>query len=164
MLLRRKPQRRGAVLVESAIVYPILFLLMLGIVMVSMAVFRYQQVAHLAREGSRWASVHGAKYASETGNPVATPSDVYENAIKPLAAGMQMGNVTYEVAWNKYNSTYPTAEYDRYHTKTVTDPATGISTVVYEANTVSVTVTYSWNTGFFGTIPVSSTSTVVMSY
>jgi hypothetical protein len=31
-------------------------------------------------------------------------------------------------------------------------------------NSVSVTVTYSWNTGLFGVIPVSSTSKVPMSY
>lgn len=156
MLLRRKPQRRGAVLVESAFVYPVLFLIMLGIILLGMAVFRYQQTAHLSREASRWASVHGAKYASDTGNTAATASDVYTKSIAPNAAGMHLENMTYAVTWNSGNA--------RFHTKTVIDATTGLSKIVYEANTVTVTVGYSWNTGIFGTIPVSSTSTVVMSY
>lgn len=165
MLLRRKPQRRGAVLVESAVVYPVLFLIMLGIILLGMAVFRYQQVAHIARESSRWASVHGAKYASDTGNPAATASDVYTKSIVPNAAGMQLQNLTYTVTWNSpLPSSSPSPGNTRFHTKPVTDPVTGLPTIVYEANTVSVTVVYSWNTGIFGTIRVSSTSTLVMSY
>ena len=155
MLLRRRP-RRGTVLVEAALVYPVVFMVILGILMLSIAVFRYQQVAHIAREASRWASVHGARYAKETGNPAATPADVYNNAILPQAAGMHGANLGYSVSWSTSN--------EQTHTGTYVDPVTTETKVVAVFNTVSVTVTYTFNTGLFGTIPVSSTSTVTMQY
>ncbi len=40
-----------------------------------MGIYRYQQVASLAREGARYASVHGSQYAADTGNAAATASD-----------------------------------------------------------------------------------------
>lgn len=49
--------RRGTVLVESAVVYPVVFLIVVSIILLGTAVFRFQQVAHIAREASRWASV-----------------------------------------------------------------------------------------------------------
>ncbi len=156
MLLHRKLRRRGAVLIESALVYPVVFMIMLGIILLGIAVFRFQQVAYISREASRWASVHGALYASDTGNSAATAGDVYTKAILPNAAGMVAENITYSVTWNTSNQ--------QTHTTTRVDPTTGQTQVVPVTNIVSVTVTYTWNTGLFGTIPVSSTSTVPMSY
>jgi len=155
MMLRRQ-RRKGSVLIEAAMVYPVLIVLMLGIILLSIGVFRYQQVAHIAREASRWAAVRGAKYAQETGNAAATKDSVFDNAIKPQAAGMRLTstNLTYDVTWQSSNA--------QTTTKTVT--VGGVSTVKETANTVTVTVTYTWNTGLFGNIPVSSTSVMVMSY
>ena len=155
MLLRRQ-RRTGSALVETAIVYPVLFLIILGIILVGIAVFRYQQVGHAAREGARYACVHGAKYAEETGNAAATPDDVYNNAILPQVAGMQTANISYSVTWNQSNK--------QTYSYVYTDPTTGQTTVKARANTVSVTVTYSWDTGLFGPIPVSSTTVMNMSY
>ena len=156
MLLGRKRVRRGATLIEGALVYPIVFLLMLGVILLGVAVFRYQQCSHIAREASRWASCHGARYARETGNPAATPAAVYASAILPQAAGMHGANLGYSVSWSTSN--------EQTHTGTYVDPATSETKVISVFNTVSVTVTYTWNTGLFGTIPVSSTSTVTMQY
>src|SRR5207253_11181370 len=76
MLLNQKKQpRRGAVLIESALIYPVVFVLMLGIVILGVAVFRYQMVASAAREASRYASVPGAMYATETSNTAIAPDD-----------------------------------------------------------------------------------------
>src|SRR5438552_352371 len=97
MMLRRKKARRGTILVESAFVYPVLFLLILAIILLGLGVFRYQQVSHIAREASRWASVHGTKYASENSTTAATPQDVYDKAIKPYAVGMTDADITYSV-------------------------------------------------------------------
>jgi Flp pilus assembly protein TadG len=155
MMLRRR-RRRGTALVESAMVYPVLFLLVLGIVILGISVFRYQQVAHIAREASRWAAVHGARYSRETGMPTTTPQSVYTNVIVPQAAGMGLDGITHSVVW--------TTNQEQTHSMVVIDPATGNDKVVTVANTVSVTVTYSWNTGLFGTVPVSSTSVMVMSF
>src|SRR5262249_15859062 len=83
MLLHRQP-RRGVSHVERAIIYPLTLLLLPGILIGGLGIFRYQQVASLAREGARYASVRGAKYAqSVPGATAATQSDVYNNAIKP---------------------------------------------------------------------------------
>jgi len=153
MMLRRR-RRQGTILLEAAMVYPVLFMILLTIIVLGVGVFRYQQVAHAAREGARYAAVHGAKYASETNSPAATAQDVFDNAIKPQMGGTRGQNITYTVTWNTSNT--PTT------TKTVT--VGGVSKVVEKANTVSVTVTYAWNTHLFGTIPVSSTSVMVMCY
>jgi Flp pilus assembly protein TadG len=160
-MMMRRQQRRGAALVEAAIVYPVLFVLIFGIVMVGIAVFRYQQVAHAAREGARWAAVHGFKYGEEGASATptrtaATASDIYTNAIQPQIAGMQASGVTYSVAWSTSNK--------QTHSYVYTDPSTGQSRVREMANTVTVTVSYSWNTGLFGVIPVSSTCVMTMSY
>ena len=60
-------QRLAVVSVEAAFVFPVVIFLILAIVIGSMAVFRYQEVASLAREGSRYASLHGATYQQNTG-------------------------------------------------------------------------------------------------
>ena len=162
MLRRQRRQRRGSILIESAIVYPVLFLIVLGIIVMSLAVFRYQQVAHITREATRWAAVHGAKYAEDHKGDIppataATAQDVFDNAIRPHAVGMGLtsANMTYEVTWNENNA--------QTTSHVVTQPD-GTKKTVTKANTVTVKITYRWNTGVFGTIPVSSTSVMIMAY
>src|SRR4029453_7943371 len=130
------------------------FLLVLGIILVGISVFRYQQVAHAAREGARWAAVHGAKYAEETGNAAATDVDIFDNAIHPQLARVSTTNITYAVTWDTSNK--------QTHTYLYPDPSTGATSVRARQNTVSVTVRYSWDTGFFGVIPVQSTTVMTM--
>ena len=167
MMLRRKKARPGTVLAEAAFIYPVLFLLVLAIILLGLSVFRYQQVAHISREASRWASVHGEQYAkdplnSDPSKRAATPQDVYDKAITPFAAGMQTDGITYSITWNTDANGNP----DKRPTRTVqvVDPATGLTKPVAVSNTVTVTVTYTWNTGLFGTLPVSSTSVNTISY
>jgi Flp pilus assembly protein TadG len=152
MLRRKQQQRRGSTLLESALVYPVLFLIVLGIIFLGIAVFRYQQVSHISREASRWAAVHGALYKQEQGRPsLTTASDVYTNSIQAQAVSMQLSGLVYSVEWN---------DTTQRRSRSVT--VNGV--VASRANTVTVTVTYTWNTGLFGTIPVSSSSTMPMSY
>src|SRR5262249_20810347 len=77
--------QRAAVLVESAIIYPAVFLLLLGLAVGGAGIFRYQEVASLAREAARYASTHGANSRNDAGLPVgdatAWTSDIYTNAI-----------------------------------------------------------------------------------
>jgi hypothetical protein len=122
-----------------------------------MTVFRYQQCAHAAREGARWASVHGSSYSTEQNQPATTQQNVIDNAVTPQFAGMASGTeMTCTVSWP--NGQDPT------RAVTITDPVTLLPEVVSRSNTVSVTVTYSWDTGFFGVLTVSSTSVNQMSY
>ncbi len=139
-----------------------MFLIVFAIILLGIAVSGYQQVAHTAREASRWASVHGAQYAKENNTTAATPQDVYTNAIAPYASGLQAEGVTYSVTWNTDANGNPIKTPTR--TVPVVDPATGLSKNVAVSNTVTVTITYTWNTGMFGTIPVASTSVNTISY
>src|SRR4051812_39679445 len=63
MLYRCPPvRRRGTTLVESAIIYSTTVGLILGLIFGVVGVFSYNEVAHLAREGARYASTHGGQY------------------------------------------------------------------------------------------------------
>jgi Flp pilus assembly protein TadG len=164
MMMRRKV-RTGSILIECALIYPVLFMLVLG----GMVVFRYQQVSHISREASRWASVHGAQYGRENSpNTAATAQDVYDKSIAPQAAGMKDEGITYSVTWGHADAAgawvtdkNPTWTYQQ----SGTNPGTGLPyNPVKRSNTVTVTVTYSWNTGLFGTIPVSCTSVNPIQY
>lgn len=166
MMLRRRT-RPGTTLVESALIYPVLFMIVAAIILLGTAVFRYQQVCHAAREAARYASVHGYKYATDpdvlrynASAAAATEDSVYSNVVAPMVPWVQRSGVT--VTWSS-SATYPQNE-TQTRTVVVTDPATTLSQSIAVSNTVSVTVTYSWNTGWFGTIPVSSTSVAVMSF
>jgi len=186
MMLRRQKARSGTVLAEAALIYPVLFLLILGVILLGISVFRYQQVSHISREASRWASVHGATYAKENNTTAASPQDICDKAITPFASGMSTqgmtyttstnttagtitytgvsadGRVTFAVTWNTDAQGNP----DKRPTRVVqkVDPVTLLREDVAEYNTVSVTVTYAWHTGLFGVIPVSSTSVNTIFY
>jgi Flp pilus assembly protein TadG len=142
--------RAGFAATESVLVLPVLSAVILGTVIGGYGIFRYQQIALLAREGARYASVHGGQYQQETGNAAATPQDVYNNAILPFATNLDLSQLSYSVTWNTSNMPYhTTADYEK--------PV---------ANTVTVTVSYKWfpEAYFVGPITLSSTSTVPMSY
>ena len=136
----RSGRRRGATVVESAIVYPVVFVFILGLVSGGMGIFRYQEVASLAREGSRYASTHGSQYQLETSKAAATAQDVYNNAILPKAVGLDTTKLSSSVTWNANNQP--------------------------PNSTVTVTVTYQWKPEVFllGTFTLSSTSTMPMAY
>lgn len=154
MTRRLVRQRRcGAFAAESAVVLPTLLFLIFAIVVGGFGVFRYQQIAMLAREGARYASVHGGQYQAETGKPAATPQDVYNNAIVPLATNLDLSQMSYSVNWsNNSNMPYCVDVNHDYETPT--------------RNTVTVTIWYNWFPEVFlvGPIVMSSSSTVPMYY
>ena len=120
--------RAGFSATESIVVLPLLTTFILGTVVGGYGVFRYQQIAMLAREGARYASVHGGQYQQDTGNSAATPQDVYNNAIAPYATNLDMTQLSYSVTWNNNNMPhYMSTDYEK--------PV---------ANTVTVTVNYNW--------------------
>ncbi|MGH7223836.1 MAG: TadE/TadG family type IV pilus assembly protein [Gemmataceae bacterium] len=146
----RHRRRNGLAATESVIVVPALLLLILALVVGGYGVFRYQQMALLAREGARYASVHGGLYQQETGNAAATPQDVYNNAILAYATSLDLTQLSYSVTWNASNMPYSVG--NDYENPT--------------GNTVTVTVRYNWFPEIYlvGPITLSSTSTVPMSY
>jgi Flp pilus assembly protein TadG len=138
-------------MVEFAVVASLTAVILLGLLIGGLGIFRYQQVARLARDGSRWASVHGTQYAHDTKNTAATAQDVYNQVIAPNATGLDLSQLTYSVTWDTDNS--PS------HTATVNGQQVSV------ANTVTVTVTYNWiPEALLGRVTLSSTSESVMSY
>src|SRR5262245_49440175 len=99
--MRRAPQQRsGATAVECAFVYPILFLLVLGLPVAAGRSFRYSQLASLAREGARFAWVHGGQYAQEQNVTAPTPDQIFNNVIAPMAAGFDTTQMGYSITYN----------------------------------------------------------------
>ena len=150
MRLPRQP-RRAVSAVEAAIVYPVTFVLVLGLMIGAAGIFRYQETAALAREAARWASVHGTQWAKETGNTAATATDIYNNAIAPNVVALDASQLSYSVSWNSTN--------DPAHTVIVN------GNVQYVTNTVTVTVNYNWIPELYlGGVTLTSTSVAQMSY
>lgn len=148
---KRSRIRRGAVAVEFSVVAPVAFLLLIGAICGSFGVFRYQHLARLARDASRWASVRGKQYAADTNNKAATAADVYQQVILPGATGLNLSCLTYSVTWNPDNA--------QSHQETINNALVNV------ANTVTVTINYRWvPEAFFSGVNLSSTSVSVMSY
>jgi Flp pilus assembly protein TadG len=146
----QRSRSRGTSTVEFAVTCPIALFLIFATITGALGAFRYQQVAAMAREGARWASVHGMDYERETGNDAATPADIYEAAILPSAVAMDQSKLSYAVTWDTSNE--PLSVHEDYETPI--------------GNTVSVTVTYVWLPEVFlvGPLTLTSTSTAQMLY
>jgi Flp pilus assembly protein TadG len=137
-MLGRAASRRGTTIVECALVYPLTVFLIFGLIISGMGVFRYQEMAALAREGARYAIVHGSKYQQVTGQPAATAADVYNNVLLPKMVSLDPARLTYSVTWTP-------------------DKRPG--------STVQVQLTYHWVPEvFLGGIDLTSTSTMTISY
>jgi hypothetical protein len=97
--------RRGAAIVEMAIIGPIFFFILIGLIVAGLGVFRYQQVTALACESARWASVHGPNYSRVTGLPKADSEALLANVIRPRASGLDLSKLTCELEWSEGGST-----------------------------------------------------------
>ena len=86
--------RRGVTTAECGVVYAITLMLIMGTIIEGLGVFRYEQVALLAREGARWAAVHGPTYQQENSKPAPTGTDVLNSAITPLMVGLDPTQLT----------------------------------------------------------------------
>ena len=151
MRLQRQ-KRNGTTAVECAVIYPAVFLIILGLMIGGMGIFRYQELATLAREGARYAVVHGTQYAKDAGVPAPAPVDIYQNAIASRAVALDLSRLTYSITYNTSN--------EPFHVRI--DSAGNILPV---QNTVTVTLTYNWiPEAYLGGITLSCTSVMLMSY
>jgi Flp pilus assembly protein TadG len=148
---RDRRSRPGATLVESGLVLSAAFLLIVGLVVLGLGVFRYQQTAAVAREAARWASVHGGLYAQETGQPAATQQSVKNQVIPRYSTGLDPNSITvFTVTWD--NASEMPLFYDS-------------ANQVWKSNAVHVTISYQWiPEAFLGGITLTSTSEMPMSY
>jgi Flp pilus assembly protein TadG len=137
---KRLLRRRGVSAVEAAVVYPVTILLLLGTVVLGLGVFRYQQLQSLAREGARYASVHGPQYAADSGNAYATSATVLSH-IESLAVGLDDSKLNCTVTWGP-------------NPPTATTPST-----------VTVQLTYDWvPEGYFQSMTMSASSVMPVTY
>jgi len=144
------PRRRGVTIVESAVVVPVALFLILGLIVGGAGIYRYLQVASLAREASRWASVRGTDYTQETNQPAATNQTIHDQVVAAGAFGLDPNRLQTQVTWDQSNA-----------------PRRVINSQgEARINTVTVTVTYDWFPEVFlvGPYTLRSTSTFPMSY
>ena len=133
-LSRRRHARRGAAVVEMAIVGPVAFLMVIGLMIGCLGIFRYNQVAALAHEGARWAAVRGRNFEKINHRKPITADEIRSNVIVPRAAGIDLSRVECTMSVDKDHSV------------------------------VSVTVRYLWlPEAYFGKITLSNTATMLVS-
>lgn len=161
--------RRAALLVECAIVYPLTFFFILGLIVGGMGIFRYQQVAHLAREAARFASVHGGQYAQDNASAITagtqpTVNDSYltNNIVKANSFALDPTALAVQITLNTTNGSYDwdntSATYSRWPYSTIIQNGA----VVPVQNTVSVTVSYGWVPELYLVGPINLQSTAIM--
>ena len=149
-LTRKALRRRGATLVEMAIVLPVTFFLIIGLVVGVLGVFRYQEVASLTRGAGRYASTHGAQYRKDAGLANGTAADwqadINTNAVQPALVLLDPSLLTLKVSWPDVSN--QPGKPDNWPTSTVT-----------------VTITYQWVPELYlvGPYYLSSTSCVAIS-
>jgi Flp pilus assembly protein TadG len=98
----RGDDERGQSLVEFALLLPVMLLLITGLFDVARAVWQENTLAYAAREGTRYAIVHGA-----SGNPAANPTVPCDqvctnirNVVRQAAIGVT--NITVTIEYPQY--------------------------------------------------------------
>src|SRR5215218_7170686 len=127
MILRNKSRRSAATAVEMAFVAPVFVFLLFALIVGGLGIFRYNQIAHLARQGARYASVRGLDYHNENNKPAATQDSVRNEAIIPNASALDPNSLTVSVTWDKSNA-----------------PKQMMPDGTVRSNYVIVTVSYKW--------------------
>ena len=151
MIHRRAKDRRGATLVEVAIIIPIMVVFVALAIDVVTGVFRFHQVATLARAGARYAAVHAGQYAAEQSSSVVTQAQLKQNVILPQSVGLTSSLLTCTLSWVD-SSSYPWTD--------------STDTGVRKQNRVRVAISYQWQPMFlFGTpFTLTSTSEMTIAY
>ena len=89
--------RRGQALMEFAIGLMVLLMLVFGIVDLGRAVFAYNTISHCAREGTRYAVVHGSESTLPIG-PQANNAQL-ESWVRRYALGLDASRLTVTSNW-----------------------------------------------------------------
>lgn len=110
MLINHQHRRPGAAVVEMAFVGPVALLLILGIMDLGIAVWSYSNITQAAREGGRYAQVHGSQYAAgvagqpSSAGPVTpasgpTANDPNVDQVVRRYAYVHQNNLTVQSSW-----------------------------------------------------------------
>jgi Flp pilus assembly protein TadG len=152
MQLRFRQRQRGVATVETAIVFPLLALLVIMAIDLTGGIYRYHQIATLSRAAARYASVHAGQFAEETRQPAATLDTIRTNVLNPLSVGMDSSKLACAITWLPFGSNYPYR----------IDSSSGSR----KQNAVRVQVSYPWRpiSLFLYPITLTSTSEMTISY
>jgi Flp pilus assembly protein TadG len=163
----RRTRRRGAAAVEFAVMAPLIFAMVFGQIVGGLGVVRYQEVADLARDCARYASVHGGNYqregvAARTGVPAVSSAGDLSSLIASKAASLDPNKITVEITWTGAGQVTPA----NIPTYADTNPNLVPPGQVVIQNNVIVTVKYKWfpEAFFIGPLTLTSTSKMPMSY
>jgi Flp pilus assembly protein TadG len=85
---------RGQTYAEFALIVPCFLLLLFGIMWLGLAVYAYNYVSYGAREGSRYAAVHG----TDSKQPVTT-ADAVTTFVQNKTPGLNTSNLTVSTTW-----------------------------------------------------------------
>jgi len=90
---RRRPRTRGQAMAEFALVAPIFFLMLFGLIDFGRYVYNVQMLNNAAREGARYAIVHGGRSLNPSGPPApgTTSNDVAGNNVINVARQYAIG-------------------------------------------------------------------------
>ena len=125
-------------------VLPIMVLIVAIAADVVSGVFRYHQIATLAREGARYASVHGGQYSKDSGLPLLTGDQLKTSVLLPMSVGLLSTKLSCTISWQPNGDSYP---------------YTTTSTGGRKQNMVRVVVNYQWQPIFLLGSPITLTST-----
>src|SRR5262245_39345565 len=103
------PLRRGATLTEAGLTLTTAILLIVGLVVGALGVFRYQQVALAAREGARYCITHGGLYERELARPPITKAEVVARAINPVTPMLNLTPANVEIQVQRVVGSGPAA-------------------------------------------------------
>lgn len=95
--IETRRRRRGSTLVEAALIMPIVLLFLIGALDVGRAVWSYNVIAEAAREGGRYAIVHGALASTKAG-PSDNDADV-EQVVRRYCVGVDPSRITVRSRW-----------------------------------------------------------------
>jgi Flp pilus assembly protein TadG len=99
---RRRPA--GQAMVEFALVAPMFFLLLFGIIEAGRFIFYYETLSHATREGARYAIVNGENSFSPTGPPHQPGGEAVISRVKATAYGVPGNAITVTPTWNPANN------------------------------------------------------------
>jgi hypothetical protein len=167
---------------EAALVFPVALAFVFGLLIGGIGIFRYHQVAHIARETARYASVHGAQYASKNADAIKAgtlPNVTKDYLVNTVAAayannlsisnlqvsvtmtvitpGATSASTTQTVDWDSTTVNQSRSPYSVWTDNSKTPPTNN-----QVQNVVIVQVTYQWIPQAYLTGPINLTSTSIM--
>ena len=92
--------RQGSSIVEAAIVLPIAFLFVIGIIVGGLGVFQYNQLTGLTRECARWASVHGRSWQRSGGGQRPSAGDLVTEVLEKRSTAIDPKKIECKLEWD----------------------------------------------------------------